>query len=308
LRLAILSNSFDASSAILAELIEQGGGKCFQLHTDLLTDYQIKLTLTDFAAFDPSGAEFRLSEFDAVYVRKPWLGGAHPERIFPDEERAFVRGQLRSITDELICLARLEGKLRLVEPATSKRCSKFVQMREAQRHFAVASAEVTLNATCTHKSSVVKTLAADTIGDDKFLFVDKVDTSELDQRYPWFTQELIVGDHDVTAVFVGGHVFWFRVARSRSTEMLDWRSQINSEREDTWVSAMELSRHDDEVRELMGKLGLFFGRLDFILDGGKLWFLEVNPNGQYAWLDLEPPYPIHSEVLRCILSPSYAIR
>ena len=37
----------------------------------------------------------------------------------------------------------------------------------------------------------------------------------------------------------------------------------------------------------MDDLKLSFGRLDFLLDDeGRYWFCEVNPNGQFAWLDL----------------------
>jgi hypothetical protein len=34
-------------------------------------------------------------------------------------------------------------------------------------------------------------------------------------------------------------------------------------------------------------LKLGFGRLYFLLDDQQYWFCEVNPNGQFAWLDLK---------------------
>ena len=36
----------------------------------------------------------------------------------------------------------------------------------------------------------------------------------------------------------------------------------------------------------MKKFKLNYGRLDFIEQNGKYYFLEVNPNGQFGWLDL----------------------
>jgi D-alanine-D-alanine ligase-like ATP-grasp enzyme len=36
----------------------------------------------------------------------------------------------------------------------------------------------------------------------------------------------------------------------------------------------------------MKRCALRFGRLDFVLEDDTLYFLEVNPNGQWAWLDL----------------------
>jgi hypothetical protein len=36
----------------------------------------------------------------------------------------------------------------------------------------------------------------------------------------------------------------------------------------------------------MHDLRLEYGRLDFMQEtGGNYWFCEVNPNGQFAWLD-----------------------
>jgi len=35
----------------------------------------------------------------------------------------------------------------------------------------------------------------------------------------------------------------------------------------------------------MRETGHTFGRLDFLRDKEGLWFLELNPNGQFAWLD-----------------------
>jgi hypothetical protein len=37
----------------------------------------------------------------------------------------------------------------------------------------------------------------------------------------------------------------------------------------------------------MAELGLHFGRLDFLLGEDGYWFLEVNTNGEWAWLDTE---------------------
>lgn len=50
----------------------------------------------------------------------------------------------------------------------------------------------------------------------------------------------------------------------------------------------ELSAKDDAaVTSFMQITGYSFGRLDFLRDASGLWFLEVNPNGQFAWLDIE---------------------
>ena len=37
----------------------------------------------------------------------------------------------------------------------------------------------------------------------------------------------------------------------------------------------------------MKDTGFEFGRFDFMRKDGVLYFLELNPNGMWAWLDLE---------------------
>lgn len=52
----------------------------------------------------------------------------------------------------------------------------------------------------------------------------------------------------------------------------------------------------------MEATSLEFGRLDFLKDQrGRLWFLEVNPNGQFAWLDTEGRFGVLDAVARAIL-------
>jgi glutathione synthase/RimK-type ligase-like ATP-grasp enzyme len=49
------------------------------------------------------------------------------------------------------------------------------------------------------------------------------------------------------------------------------------------------------VRALLDRLGLRFGALDFVVTpDGEWWFLECNPNGQWAWIEDETGLPIAS--------------
>jgi hypothetical protein len=54
----------------------------------------------------------------------------------------------------------------------------------------------------------------------------------------------------------------------------------------------------------MDDLKLSFGRLDFLLDDEeRYWFCEVNPNGQFAWLDLSGEFGVLQAIVNEI-SPS----
>lgn len=53
----------------------------------------------------------------------------------------------------------------------------------------------------------------------------------------------------------------------------------------------------DGVRALLERLGLRFGCLDFIVaPDGRWWFLEINPNGQWAWIEDATGLPITAAI------------
>jgi glutathione synthase/RimK-type ligase-like ATP-grasp enzyme len=49
--------------------------------------------------------------------------------------------------------------------------------------------------------------------------------------------------------------------------------------------------------DLTSRLKLKFGAIDFILDkNGEYIFLEINPNGQWAWIEKQTGYQISDEI------------
>lgn len=58
------------------------------------------------------------------------------------------------------------------------------------------------------------------------------------------------------------------------------------------------------VRELMRGYGLRFGAIDFAIDSDGRWaFFEVNPNGQWAWLDLAGASDVGASFVEAMRSP-----
>ena len=51
------------------------------------------------------------------------------------------------------------------------------------------------------------------------------------------------------------------------------------------------------VAALLDSFALRFAALDFVVDpDGRWWFLECNPNGQWAWIEDETNMPITSAI------------
>ncbi|MFZ6768169.1 hypothetical protein ACO0LM_13995 [Undibacterium sp. Di26W] len=54
---------------------------------------------------------------------------------------------------------------------------------------------------------------------------------------------------------------------------------------------------------LARKLDLTYGAADFLLDeNGDYWFLEINPSGQWAWIEKQTGLPISAEIIKFLSS------
>jgi glutathione synthase/RimK-type ligase-like ATP-grasp enzyme len=90
---------------------------------------------------------------------------------------------------------------------------------------------------------------------------------------------------------------------------VDWRENINTPEEDRWERIGLSQEIQAAIGRFMADMGLLYGRLDFILDevNDRYWFLEVNANGQFGWLDDESLW-LHGLFLDAVLNKSNVIR
>lgn len=102
---------------------------------------------------------------------------------------------------------------------------------------------------------------------------------------PAIYQELIPKRFDIRATVVGTEIFAAAIdSQSDPSAVVDWRHTDNPQLPHY---AIELpNRLQDALLELMSKLGLTFGAIDLVqTPDGEFIFLEVNPNGQWLWID-----------------------
>jgi hypothetical protein len=133
---------------------------------------------------------------------------------------------------------------------------------------------------------VVKAFGQNHTGNGGLLAVRKVDPSLLSPVYPWFVQKNIVdASHDVTVVCVGEQLFAYELARDH---FVGEDCRFPSFLQDLpWNPIALTEDQTTAIRSFMKATGFTYGRIDFLRDPEGLWFLEVNPNGQFAWLDPE---------------------
>ena len=123
--------------------------------------------------------------------------------------------------------------------------------------------------------------------------IDSFDAASLD-GCPVMLQEEIPRIADVRATFIGDQYFVADIKAEKSA--VDWR------RPDASAEYSHSDLSDDVVkkcRALLSELGLKYGAFDFIrTPEAELIFLEINPTGEWAWLENRLGFPMRDAFVK----------
>lgn len=307
--LLLLSNSIDGTADVIVGLCAERAQPVFRFNIDLWTRYRFAWTHDGFVFHDPLGRALASDAISACLWRRPslrdtpeWEGGS------PDD-RAATEAELHTLVREIADWARARSLLRLIEPGGARRVGRLTQMRVARDFFTVPEWGAGWGLRWPSGRRMVKRLTTEPVGRerDRFIYVQSVDAERLSPEWPWLVQEAAAGGRDATVFYVNGRCFGFAMEATRAQlGVEDWRIR-NDAHKDVWRAwnlPPDLARR---IRGYMERLGLRYGRLDFIVGDDVASFLEVNPNGQFGWLDDPDGWPLHRAVLDAVLDPATAI-
>ena len=116
---------------------------------------------------------------------------------------------------------------------------------------------------------------------------EQIDQNAFIEAVPGIYQERIEKEYEVRATFFGEREYSARIdSASMEIGKDDWRAEVNVS---NYLSPTTLP---DDVREkcldLMSRLSIEMGCFDFVVDTEEnYFFLEVNPQGQFLWVESE---------------------
>ncbi len=299
----ILTNSEDATSDYLCERLQQGGVRHVRFDTD---------TAWETAKYHCDGSRMLLrwechsvrpADISVIILRRPkpfqpMLQGDQFQKVHAGAEWAeTLEGFLAHINVErwMNHPGRNFGASHKIEQLSRARQ---VGLR-VPASIVTTCAEAASAFLARHRSGVVvKPLASGFIersspDQDTVIFTSELDqsNSRLLERLPQcpvLFQERLHKTVDVRLIAVDGRLL---AVGLQATEA-DGRQRLDVRRNNmVGVEYHPLripSAVSDSVRRMLAEYGLRFAALDFAVVEDNEWvFLEVNPNGQWAWLDLE---------------------
>ena len=289
----------DGTTDLLLPFLK-GRKEVFRFNVDLWVQYSIEISEATFSLADPIGRAITQESCSGLYLRKAYFLDEERVRPVGGDIETWCQYQIRSIVDSIYCICKKLDLIRLVERNADRRLPKVFQMQRASTYFNVPRWSITTSPKKSFLSDpvVCKSLSATFLGDFRSLFTTKASLRDLDSGYPWFIQELIDADGDLTVVYASGRMFPF-FRKKIQGESIDFR-EVQNGQDEGWEHYRIPSDLEEDIEKYMDDIGLIFGRIDFLLKGNTFYFLEVNPNGQFAWLDPENLSGLLGWIAECI--------
>lgn len=301
---------------LVAAAVERRGHSCIRVDTDLFPrEIALSIGSDGRAWLDTGTHEIDLVRVHAVWCRRLWTARA-PVDVDARFQRACAEQAVDALDGALAWLERADGGARIVNrPHLERRAErKVLQLRAAEdaglsmpRTLVTndpAAARAFVDAVRGDGRVVAKMLAPlsqtmDASG--PFMYTSPVDDGDLVdleglRAAPMILQARVDKVAEVRAVVVdtphAGRVL--AAALDADAGALDWRApSVSSAPARPWRAHTLPGDVERAAIELVRTLGLTMAALDFVVDAaGVHWFLEVNPAGEWGWLERDVALPI----------------
>ena len=269
----------------------------FRFNMDEFAEYEFQFSPDFWSIRNPAGLEISSETATRCLWWKLFLYQLNDDK--------YVKEEIRMIAQNLYAWF-LTRKLVIGNPPfLESTWGKLQQASVANRYFTVPTQSVGWGSGHTHsfapeKQWIVKSLSSQLTNSGNAIFTTEVSPIELSPAFPWYVQEKIESEYDVTILIVGD--LYFSYSRDRAKlKSLDWRREQFSNPE-PWIPH-ELSQAEVEsIKGFTTELNISWGRMDFLLVDNSLVFLEINPNGQWVFLDPQNKMGVISAVAEYFMS------
>ncbi len=297
----IITHKTDFTADFVVNKLNQRGIAYRRLNCEdlLLLEFNIK--------FD---ADFRYSILDENHYESVWFRRTKLPEIkgLSNEETIYVSGEIDSFLKNVF--STLPAKW-LSSPASVYEAeNKLLQLKTAQRlgfiipNTLVTNSKVELKKfyQANNQDIIIKPISQTRISyqeNPAFIFTNPVSQNLMEQieqfdLTPCIFQRNIPKEYEIRATVVGEKVFAAAVySQSDDETKVDWRRKRLE-----FVETRLPPEIQDLCVQLLKELNLGFGAIDLIKTlGGEYVFLEINPNGQWVWIENQTGQKISKAII-----------
>lgn len=307
-KVLIISNIYDFSTDFVCQELSTRGIEYLRINRDDLVNYEIyfnPLLPEITGTYNDLNFSVTSETLKSVYYRAP----SFLRDIYQDtknEEEQLIRTQWTAFLRYLIVF---ENAKWLNNPADIYKAEiKSYQLYIANKIGFNVPETIITNKISEPLHDIVAIKSIDTAivnidTNEGFVYTELYDKEELTEEAfssPFFIQEGIVPKIDIRATVVEEEVIAIKISdkKEKSSIDIDWRRLKN----ELSYELFELPETVENLcRELLKKLNLKFGGIDLVLQNEKFFFIEINPTGEWSWLQQTTGVKIDSVIVNSLV-------
>ncbi|WP_406054094.1 ATP-grasp ribosomal peptide maturase [Streptomyces sp. NBC_01077] len=306
----ILTDPFDVTSDLVVRELDRRGARVFRCDTgDFPQELHLAVTLDNgwSGQLHDDARTLDLADVGCVYYRRPSQfilpeQMTSPERKFAAAEARMGFGGVISSLERWINhpSANAYATIKPVHLAVANACGLNVpptlitNIPDKVKEFVGNFGKV-----------VYKTLSTPAFSessDVKMIYSSIVDPATIDDSVKLTShlfQAWVEKDFEVRLTVVDDEFFAARIDAESCDAGIDWRSDYSNLKYSTAVVPDAVR---NAVSGLLSRLNLRFAAIDFIVTADGDWvFLDLNPNGQWAWIEDETGLPIAAAIADALI-------
>lgn len=307
----LITNKDDVTTDFVVRKLQTKGVPFYRFNTEeICKSIEVSLDFDKgrYLLFDKNEQqEYNLLSFTDIYYRRPELP-SYESRNLSKGEIAFLQTEVYFVLDGIYRLLAKKHWLNNVYSIRNAE-NKIYQLLLAKQiglsipQSLISNSYVQSKAFLDTGKRIVKPVHNARILDEdnpRIVFTTEIsstfDKAQIECSVNYF-QEKIEKQYDIRATFVGDKCFAVAIeSQNMADTCVDWRKGEHILKH----TPIELPRQlQDKCRLLMKRLNLNFSAIDFVLDTvGHYVFLEINPNGQWAWIEHLTGLPISDEIVK----------
>lgn len=310
----IITNTTDFTVDYVVRSLDNIQASYYRLNTDEIGIYvffSFDFANDRYLLYDKlRGITFDILSFKSVYFRRPNLPSINDNGLSSDEKQ-FIGLEERQTLEGLYKILRNAYWISDVDSIRRAENKIFQQLIAKEIGFQIASGIVTnhprefMRFLEANNDCIIKPIYSGQIGWPEMKQV--VYTSKLDiiptpaqiEVCPNYVQQRLKKNFDIRVTVVDETIFAVRI-----------HSQSNPETNTDWRIGENILKHEiielpvtikNQCVSLLKKLNLKFGAIDFVeTENGEYVFLEINPNGQWAWIQTQTGMPISDKIAKLL--------
>ncbi|MFM0244914.1 MvdC/MvdD family ATP grasp protein [Paraburkholderia sediminicola] len=270
----------------------------YRFDIDHFSQYNVSFSDYGFLIENDTG-QISTDTCQSIYYRKPRLEDL--SEAFNAKYHDFAHAECYAIVEGIV--ESFAGRCLSRPSILRKANNKILQLSVAKTAgFRMPKSLITNSPSAKAKffdgQTIIKPLASGTIdveGQKEYVQTNLVDESIDDSllKYaPAYFQGYIEKDYELRLTFVGMDVYSVRID---SENKIDWRKRGNNVSYSAEAVPQDIY---EKCLKFMKNLDMEFGCFDFLVKDGEYIFLEMNANGQWAWLEFETGLEISSSIVK----------